>query len=148
LGKYIDDAMKSTRILSLLAILATLSLAYGFDLAWEALGKIHASTLNPAATLWLNVLIELAFSTTMVFLVWLILVRSRKDTLVSWSSAILGLLVLWLVTPYGLYLRAFLPRISLLYRFTLGLMGFGFVFQTGAFLTVLGVASLLRRPHR
>ena len=141
--------MNKSRIISISGMLVVLVIAYGFDRAWDALGRYRASTFRVAETLWLNVLIELAFAAAIVFLTWLMLVRYQKDTLTGWVFVIVGLLVLWLATPYGYLLRAFMgpPRTSPLSRFSISLMGFGFLFQAGAFLAALGAAGLFRRSQ-
>jgi hypothetical protein len=155
------------KALPLLAMVLFFIVSWGFDQAKTALKNYRSHTFN-MTNLWVDVLMELVFAGLVIFLGWLVLIKFNKSALVGWSFVIVGLLALFISSPYQLYVPHFFnikvpPRYirddysffiqayyslvlffsGFIYRFTV----FGFFTRASAFAITTGVANFFRKPR-
>ena len=152
-------------VLPLLAMVIWLLASWGLDLAKTALKNFRSSTFI-MTNLWVDLVIELVFAGLVILLVWLVLVKHKKSTLVGWVFIIIGLLALF----QSHTVRLLIPRhfnidvppryirddysvfVQIYYSFIIGISSFlnsipilGFFTKASALLTALGVANFFRK---
>jgi hypothetical protein len=119
-------------------MIGLLALAYGLDRAGDALRRYRAMTFKILETYWIGLLIDLVFAGALVLLAWLVLIRSKKDMTIGWLFVIVGLLAIFLSTPYGWHLVS---------RISNPLLGFNLFREAAAFIAMLGLVDLLDKTR-
>ncbi len=136
------------RIALVFSMTGLLVLAYGLDRADEALRRYRTMTFKMLETFWIDLLLVLVFAGALVLLAWLVLVKSKRDMTIRWLYVIVGLLAFFLSTPYSWNL---INRIPFPLSISIILTSLGFnlfrVREAAAFIAVLGLADLLRKPR-
>ncbi len=136
------------RIALVFSMTGLLVLAYGLDRADEALRRYRTMTFKVLEIYWIGILIDLVFAGALVLLAWLVLVKSKRDMTIRWLYVIVGLLAFFLSTPYSWNL---INRIPFPLSISIILTSLGFnlfrVREAAAFIAVLGLADLLRKPR-
>ena len=126
------------RIALVFSMTGLLVLAYGLDRADEALRRYRTMTFKVLEIYWIGILIDLVFAGALVFLAWLVLVKSKRDMTIGWLFVIVGLLAIFLSTPYGWHLVSRIPN---------PLFGFNLFRKAAAFIAMLGLADLLDKTR-
>jgi len=139
--------MKTNPLLSILAALSVLAMAYGLDRAEAALRKFRSITFRVTPTLWIEIAINLIFSATILFLAWLTFAKERNTGL-ALTFLLIGLLVVLMASPLCLHCRALLPA-KLLHKFPISPFFYpmSFFARSGSFILALGICGLWRRPR-
>ena len=136
------------RITQLLSMIGLLALTYGMDRVGEALRRYRTMTFKMLETFWIDLLLVLVFAGALVLLAWLVLVKSERDMTIGWVYVIVGLLAFFLSTPYSWNL---INRIPFPLSISIILTSLGFnlfrVREAAAFIAMLGLADLLRKPR-
>jgi len=105
-------------------------------------------TFKMLETFWIDLLLVLVFAGALVLLAWLVLVKSERDMTIGWVYVIVGLLAFFLSTPYSWNL---INRIPFPLSISIILTSLGFnlfrVREAAAFIAMLGLADLLRKPR-
>ena len=79
----------------------------------------------------------------LIALIWIALFADDRDNLVGFLFLLVGLITLWLSTPYSYALIA--PTVgSQMYAFLENFGEFGFLTVAGAIITVLGIGEFFR----
>ncbi len=109
--------MTKNKVLPLAAMTGMLVVAYLLDKASTAVHNFFSSTFRTSAGYSLLILFEILFAGLAIFLVWLVLGRSNRSFLVGSVFIGIGLLGLFVSSPF----RHFLPSIPFpqmaLYRY-------------------------------
>ena len=109
--------MTKNKVLPLAAMAGILFVAYLLDKASAGVHNFMSSTFRTSASYALLILFEIVFAGLVIFLVWLVLGRSKRSFLVGSVFIVIGLLGLFFSSPF----RHILPSISLpqtaLYRY-------------------------------
>jgi hypothetical protein len=144
--------MTKKEALPLLAMPGFLILSYGLDVAIATIKAFASSTFRVIDAAWGHVLVEFVFAGAVILLVWLVLAKREKKLLVGWLFFAIGLIALFISTPFQIYLSAIMsappaPLRGGFYYFLLSFGFYGFFTKASALIVVLGLVNLLRKPR-
>jgi hypothetical protein len=144
--------MMKKEVLPLLAMPAFLLFSYGLDVVTAAIKAYSSSTFKVMAATCGHVLVEFVFAGAVILLVWLVVTKHENKLLIGWLFFAVGLIALFISTPFRIYFGYFWNAVPVLHRgwlyhFWLSFNSYGFFTKAGALIVVLGLVELLRKPR-
>jgi hypothetical protein len=135
------------KLVSIVAMVVTLMLAWGFDRLLEWSRQTAAKTFDPIPGLWLAGVFNVALAGVVLMVAWLTLMKSQRSLLVSVVFLAIGLLTL--VSLPLMQLFSFMPSfLSDLLSPFLPPSPNSLLFHAAAFIAVIGVLGLFNRWHK
>jgi len=133
--------MSINRFLSIILMVISIIVAFVADHYTTFFRGLFFSRIVSASTAYILSIIVLFI--VLIALIWIALFADDRDNLVGVLFLLVGLITLWLSTPYSYALIA--PTVgSQMYAFLKNFGEFGFLTVAGAIITVLGIGEFFR----
>jgi hypothetical protein len=133
--------MSINRFLSIILMVISIIVAFVADHYTTFFRGLFFSRIVSASTAYILSIIVLFI--VLIALIWIALFADDRDNLVGVLFLLVGLITLWLSTPYSYALIA--PMLgSQTYAFLENFGEFGFLTVAGAIITVLGIGEFFR----
>lgn len=133
--------MSINRFLSIILMVISIIVAFVVDHYTTFFRGLFFSRIVSASTAYILSIIVLFI--VLIALIWIALFADDRDNLVGFLFLLVGLITLWLSTPYSYALIA--PTVgSQMYAFLENFGEFGFLTVAGAIITVLGIGEFFR----
>jgi hypothetical protein len=133
--------MSINRFLSIILMVISIIVAFVVDHYTTFFRGLFFSKIVSTSTAYILSIIVLFI--VLIALIWIALFADDRDNLVGFLFLLVGLITLWLSTPYSYALIA--PAAgSQMYAFLENFGEFGFLTVAGAIITVLGIGEFFR----
>ena len=134
--------MSINRFLSIILMVISIIVAFVVDHYTTFFRGLFFSRIVSASTAYILSIIVLFI--VLIALIWIALFADDRDNLVGFLFLLVGLITLWLSTPYSYALIAPTAGSSQMYAFLENFGEFGFLTVAGAIITVLGIGEFFR----